>query len=411
MPPHNQPGFDAVADDKRPIHIGRKFDGTEVDLSKMCEIADPMRKEFLLGFSAFPGLKNTITRPVDISVVYVMLSCSVTLLGSVAAQAAAERAGLFASSAPWLPHVFGVAHMVLMLLQVQGFILGLHYSAHKCIWKAPYKWVDSWVSWVLCPLLGIPSNCYYAHHIIMHHKEDNAIWYDASSTMPYRRDSYLHMLAYCMRYLLGIWVELPLVMLLRKRWGALASLCGGLGTWFTVLYFGAQLLPRTTLYCWFLPWLVISFALMRGNSIQHVFVSPDDPEDDFRLAYDLVNTKANNYMFNDGFHIEHHLSPVTHWHDLPAKFLSYLPRHRDHDSLIFDGIDGDVVSSCVCGGRLEELADHYIHIGQKSGESKEKLVAEMKRRLAPIYTITSGKMFSKGKASAASAASAQKKAD
>ena len=39
-------------------------------------------------------------------------------------------------------------------------------------------------------------------------------------------------------------------------------------------------------------------------------------------------------------------------------------------------------------GDLEGLADHYVHIGQKSGCDKATLVKEMRRRLQPIYDFT-----------------------
>ena len=42
-------------------------------------------------------------------------------------------------------------------------------------------------------------------------------------------------------------------------------------------------------------------------------------------------------------------------------------------------------------GQLERLADHYVHIGQKSGKDKATLVAEMRRRLKPIREFTAGK--------------------
>ena len=42
-------------------------------------------------------------------------------------------------------------------------------------------------------------------------------------------------------------------------------------------------------------------------------------------------------------------------------------------------------------GRLDILADSYVHIGQKSGKDKETLVKEMKHRLEPIRKFTKGK--------------------
>merc|ERR1711924_276170 len=95
---------------------------------------------------------------------------------------------------------------------------------------------------------------------------------------------------------------------------------------------------------------------------------------------------GNQETFNDLFHIEHHVSPNTHWAELPYKFLSLLPKHKEKDSLIFTGVHPDEIHSLIYAGKLEQLADHYVNIGQPSGVSKAVLVAEMRRRLAPIHT-------------------------
>merc|ERR1712146_175497 len=117
----------------------------------------------------------------------------------------------------------------------------------------------------------------------------------------------------------------------------------------------------------------------RGNNIQHIFVCPEEPANDFRLCYDIVNDPTNPDKFFDSFHVEHHLSPITHWADLPQKFIQFLPKHRDNDSFIFDGISPDAVHWYIMTGNLEGLADHYVWIGQKSGKDKKTLVAEMKK--------------------------------
>ena len=221
----------------------------------------------------------------------------------------------------------------------------------------------------------------------MHHREDNQINYDASSTMPYQRDNWVHLLAYCLRYTVLIWFELPGILLLRRRVDAFVGQVTGELAYIAAIFAGVQIAPIATTYVLILPLLIVSFALMRGNQLQHMFVSGDDPTCDFKHSYDLCNCPSNKTSFNDGFHIEHHLSPMTPWFDLPQKFLATLPKHRAKDSFIFSHITPDQVHAHVYSGRLDLLADHYVNIGQPSGVSRETLVAEMSRRLSPVRAM------------------------
>ena len=378
--------------DARPIHIGRKFDGSLVDLSQIDEITNPERKEFLINFACVKGaLRPCLKREVDLSILYVMLSISLTVVPLTLLLAYCEWHGVGSVLSYRAMHILGVSRVVLGVVQTEGFVLGIHYSSHKRIFKPAWAFLDHWVHSVLSPLIGFPSNAYIAHHVLMHHKEDNALWYDASSTMPFQRDSWFHLLLYIVRYIALIQFELPFALMLRGRYRATAVMLAGYGTWFAVTSYGMTVMPFTAGYGLLAPFVFLSFAAMRGNNLQHIFVSPDEPDCDFKLCYDIVNDPSNCGKFLDSFHVEHHVSPATHWADLPKKFLEFLPRHRDKDSFIFDAIHPDTVSWYVMTGQLDRLADHYVHIGQKSGKDKQTLVAEMRRRLVPIREFTPGK--------------------
>lgn len=380
---------------------GHLLDGTPIDLAEMDEIVKPNRRESLIPFhnrkvamyGDAPAAKATwdgfltklfLRKPIDLPILSVYLSIALTTVPSAFALAYVNYTGALPNYAM---HLWGVAHVVMTLVgQAPGFILGLHYSSHVRIWKPRFEWMDGIVHHLYCALFGIPCGAYYCHHVIMHHKEDNQINWDASTTMPYQRDNWLHLLAYCLRYIVGIWVELPAVLFSRDRWFEGAKLFVTGTSYVAVMYKGMGAIPIATGYTLLLPFVIISFALMRGNQLQHLFVSPDDPTCDYKLSYDVCNTWMNQETFNDGFHVEHHVSPNTHWADLPMKFLSLLPKHKEKDSLIFTGLHPDEIHSMVYSGKIEKLADHYVNIGQPSGTSKEVLVAEIRRRLSPIYT-------------------------
>jgi fatty acid desaturase len=369
--------------------IGYFLDGTQIDLAQISEITRPRQTQSLLTFGPRFASRWTVRllrRADDFPIFSVFMSVVLTTVPSAIGLACSEQRGLLPTTAL---HVWGALHLALTLVaNAPGFVLGLHYSTHVRIWKPEWAWLDAVITTGICPLFGMPAGAYYAHHILMHHKEDNQLCYDASSTLPYRRDSYLHLLVYCLRYIALIWIELPLVLLLRGRLFEFCRLAALGGGYLFILHAGLRVAPLATTYLLLLPLLIVSFALMRGNHLQHIFVSAAHPASPYRHSYDLCNCPTNMESFNDGFHIEHHLSPLTPWYLLPQKFIELLPRHCENDSLIFSHITPDEIHEYVFRGNLEKLADHYVYIGQASGVDRDTLIAELRRRLLPNGGLT-----------------------
>jgi len=238
-------------------------------------------------------------------------------------------------------------------------------------------------------LLGVAPFIYYSHHVAMHHTKDNVAPLDISSTWPYRRDSKLALFRYTIRFMLLLWLELPLTMVrLQRPELALQCLMGWL-IFATICFFAWQMGPISTFFVFLLPNLVFKVALRCGNFKQHIFVDPDDPENPYKFAYNIINHDVNSISFNDGYPIEHHVNSLPPWFLLPQEFLKNLPKHAANDSFIFSGIDGNDVGCMVFNDRLEELADYYVNIGQPQ-RTKEELVAEFRRRLVPISLDRSG---------------------
>ena len=110
------------------------------------------------------------------------------------------------------------------------FILGLHYSSHRPIWKGRASFMNYIPSIFIAPFFGLPSGSYWTHHILMHHRHNNEVGGDLSSTEPYQRDNFWHFMHYWLRFLIGIWFELPLFALkhgqnYRKSWNSFFN-CG-----------------------------------------------------------------------------------------------------------------------------------------------------------------------------------------
>lgn len=270
-----------------------------------------------------------------------------------------------------------------LFTHARSFILALHYSTHTPIFNRKWRFLKHINTSILCNFFGMPLGTYYAHHIAMHHCENNVRPHDVSSTMPYQRDSKFELLKYMLRYLFLIWFELPYHLIQQKRQKvAMRSVAGSvaffIGT--TILF---QFRPIATLFVFILPMIILSIALMEGNWKQHVFVDPEDPENSYRSTFACINTPRNALNFNDGYHVEHHEKPGLPWHQLPTYFQSQIPHYAEQDGFIFTHLSSGQVGQLVLEGKLEELANHYVNVGQKQ-RTKAELVAEFRRRLTPI---------------------------
>ena len=60
---------------------------------------------------------------------------------------------------------------------------------------------------------------------------------------------------------------------------------------------------------------------------QHIFINPKASGSPYGMAYNCVACGDNAISFNDGYHIQHHLNSMTHWSDLPLRFMESLDEH------------------------------------------------------------------------------------
>lgn len=361
-------------------------EGSVVGLPIPNEDLTATRREYLVAPPAFirTMLLSIMNDKADLPLVYLLLNILCTVpLGAY---------GIFSlptipygEEGWWIKPALGAAYTGFVLATfLQRFVLMLHFSEHRPVFKgllAPI--LNNLNPLVVAPFMGIPSGMYYLHHVIMHHIENNVFPYDVSSTMPYQRDSFLHFMHYWTRFTFASWVELPYYAYYRGRYKlAVGSICCAVCYW-TGLYQFYQYDWQATLFVWILPFVVVSFALMFGNWSQHIFVDPEDPYSNYKLTYNLMNTPENQFTFNDGYHINHHIHSRLHWTQLPQRFCDQLETFAKNDAFLFTGLGFfDVGLYCVTG-QLERLAKHYVHYGQVQRSEKE-IVEEFKRRLVPI---------------------------
>lgn len=75
-----------------------------------------------------------------------------------------------------------------------------------------------------------------------------------------------------------------------------------------------------------------------GNYCQHIFVDPDDNANNFTLTYNAMGTQVNGMVFNDGYHIVHHIASSKHWTEIPLFFIQNIEKFEMNKALLFKGL-------------------------------------------------------------------------
>jgi fatty acid desaturase len=259
-------------------------------------------------------------------------------------------------------------------------ILMLHCTMHRPFIRKP-KWLDRLHPYVMSFFCGIPTG-YAEHHMGMHHMEDN-MPEDLSSTIRYRRDSFLHFLAYWGRFFFFIAGELPLYLRRRRRFAmARRALLGELCH---VSFIAGMLFLnwRLAVPAFLIPYLSVRTMMMVGNWGQHAFINVHRRNDGLANAITCINSTYNQRAFNDGYHIGHHLKANRHWTELPRDFEDNVETYVREGAIVFEGLDFFMVSVLLWTGSWRVLARRYVRLDGKE-RSDEEVIALLKERVQPV---------------------------
>jgi fatty acid desaturase len=234
------------------------------------------------------------------------------------------------------------------------------------------------IPWLLGPFFGESPETYFAHHVGMHHLENN-LEPDLSTTLPYRRDSFVGFMRYFLRFFFIGLIELSLYFARKGRrtlmWrcilGELAffALCAGLCT----------INARATVVVFITPFVVVRFAMMAGNWAQHAFIDRETPENNYRNSITCINATYNRRCFNDGYHISHHLKASRHWTEHPKEFTDNLAKYAAERAIVFEGIDFFGVWVCLMLKRYDWLAARLVPLDD-APLSTDQAIALMRSR-------------------------------
>lgn len=318
----------------------------------------------------FLGLIND---PRDLPFVHLIVGCLFCALLGV---------GLFFSG-PYFWYLAPAYWLIWALGFLDRFILMLHCTSHRQLFKKEHGYLNQVIPWVIGPFFGETPETYFAHHMGMHHPENN-LHDDLSTTMPYQRDSLGGWLHYYLSFLFGGLASLARYHLKKGNRKFFSRTLIGEGAFIVACLALATVNARATLAVFVLPVVIVRLLMMAGNWGQHAFVDAADPGNPYRNSITCINTRYNRRCFNDGYHIHHHVRARTHWSELPAEFENNKEEYGRQDAIVFEGVDFFQVWLMLMLGQWESLAARFVQLPGAPVRDRAAVIEFLKSRVQPI---------------------------
>jgi fatty acid desaturase len=299
---------------------------------------------------------------------------------------AAVGVGLFFSG-PYLWYLAPVYLAVWALVFLDRFILMLHCTSHRMLFKKEHGWMNQLIPWAVGPFFGETPETYFSHHMGMHHPENN-LHDDLSTTMPYRRDSLAAWLHYYFSFLFTGLARLAKYHLEHGNRKMFTRTVVGEGIFILACVGLAMLNPGATLVVFVVPVVLVRLLMMAGNWGQHAFVDGSDPANAYKNSITCINTRYNKRCFNDGYHIHHHVRARTHWSELPAEFESNKAEYGRQDAIVFEGVDFFQVWMMLMLKRWDALADRFVQLPGAPVRDRTQIIEFLQSRVQPIPAAT-----------------------
>ena len=316
---------------------------------------------------------SLLNDPRDVVMVALMMQCAALAVAGV---------GLFFAGSWfwWLVPFYGVA---LFAGLVDRFTLMLHCTSHRQLFKPGYAWANHIIPRVLAPFLGQTPETYFAHHMGMHHVEEN-LPEDLSSTMRFRRDRLGDWLQYWGRFMTVGVLDLSRYFSRHGKLKLQRRVLVGEGIYWTSMVVLLFVNPAATFVVFLLPLLVMRTMMMAGNWAQHAFLCPDEPGNPLRASITCVGTRYNRRCFNDGYHAVHHVVPRCHWTEHPAEFERNIAEYVRNDAVVLEGVDFFQVWFLLMTGNWPRLARAFVRLPGAPARTDAEVVTFLRSRVAPF---------------------------
>ena len=324
-----------------------------------------------------PGLLASKLAPLlndarDVSMLWLMARCALVACLGVA---------VFFS--PWPLVYVAPLYWALSFTVLDRFTLMLHCTSHRQLFKNQHGGLNQLIPWLLGPFFGQTPNTYFAHHMGMHHREEN-LEDDLSSTLRFERNRLGHWLRYWSSFLCFGLLDLARYHYRRGSKKLFRKVLLGEGVYWSVLLALAIVNPGATFVVFLGPLIFIRTLMMMGNWTQHAFIGESDVTEPYLASITCINTRYNRRCFNDGYHILHHVKPRCHWSEHPTEFLRALPEYGKRDAIVFVGLDYFEIWLRLMLGRWDKLADHFVQLPGAPARNKAEIIAFLQSRVRPI---------------------------
>lgn len=283
----------------------------------------------------------------------------------------------------WIWWTIAIPYFYISQFYFKGrFGLMFHCICHRKLFRKKYQWLHTYITWIVCPFFGHSPEGYFAHHMGMHHIENN-MPDDTSSTMGYQRDSLSHFLHYFFNFIVNgvkdtlsyFYIRNRKKLYNRLRLGEFCYYAFCIGMCFVNL-------KATLLVCIF-PLFFCRLVSMLGNWTQHAFVDADDPSNPYKNSVNCINTSYNKTCWNDGYHVIHHLRPGMHYTEMPLEFIRLKDSFAENKAIVFDSLNYLHIFLFLLTGRYDKLVRHLVNINNVFA-SDEEAVMLMKSRTEKI---------------------------
>lgn len=287
----------------------------------------------------------------------------------------------------FLPYGVWYAAPLYWLLLFAGlldrFTLMLHCTSHRPLFKAKYRGLNLIIPWLVGPFFGQTPNTYFAHHLGMHHREENLPG-DLSSTMRFQRDSFKAWLRYWARFIsLGV-VDLVRYMARHRRHRLMRRVIVGEAAYWCSLALLLYVRPDATLVVLVIPLVLIRTLMMIGNWAQHAFIAADRPDNPYVASITCINSRYNGRCFNDGYHIGHHLHARAHWTEYPAEFERSIEEYGRQDAIVFEGLDFFQVWILLMTKRWSRLARAFVQLPGANPRCEAEIIQLLQERVRAV---------------------------
>jgi len=177
------------------------------------------------------------------------------------------------------------------------------------------------------------------------------------------------------------WMGISIVQYFKKkgREKPARKMMGGMAVFYGVIALFLIIHPLFALGYLILPHLSAIIFLAAINYCWHAFADPAYPDDPYRCTLTILNGHYN--VYNEDYHLEHHLRPHTHWLDYPGNFEKYQSEYKERNAIVLQDTQAFEVFFWIILKRYDLIAQHKIkYYGETEEEAMEQIQYLLSRK-------------------------------